>query len=66
VRLDTSRELRETLKFAADVLEPIDNAEPIRALPQRVFDELRGETPELARRVRETGSELVRARLLGL
>lgn len=41
VRLDTSREFRETLKFAAEVLERIYNAEHVRESHQGVLEVIR-------------------------
>lgn len=69
VRLSTSREFRETLKFAADVLERIYNAEQIREFQLAVLEAVQEADPATARRIRDRmaqRSEVVKARLLGV
>jgi hypothetical protein len=69
VRLDTSREFRETLKFAADVLERIYNAEQIQVFQATVMECVAAADPVVASEIRRRlgeRQEIVRAQLLGV
>jgi hypothetical protein len=69
VRLSAAREFRETLKFAADVLERIYNAEQIQVFQATVLECVAAADPvvasEIRRRLAER-QEMVRAQLLGI
>lgn len=69
VRLSTAREFRETLKFAADVLERIYNAEQIQVFQAAVMECVAAADPMVASEIRRRlgeRQEMVRAQLLGI
>jgi hypothetical protein len=69
VRLSAAREFRETLKFAADVLERIYNAEQIQVFQAAVMKCVAAADPVVASEIRRRLSErqeMVRAHLLGV
>ena len=69
VRLNTSREFRETLKFAADILERIYNAEQIQVFQATVLECVAAADPTVASEIRRRlgeRQEMVRAQLLGV
>jgi hypothetical protein len=68
-RTGASREFREALRFAADVMERVYNIENIRVFQETVLEAVGEASPEVQREIKrrfEGKREIVRAKLLGL